>query len=207
MIGRRAVVAALVAFVASPVLAQNTNLQAGNSSSSPAPEHTHHQATLAVGSLSLLASRLAVTRARGAQVKQFAEFEVAEQETIADVLLTLDGKQQVEGKLRQPSDAEATQNLDAAGRDAFEKLRSVQAGPAFDQAYLKLEMDGHEQLLQAQNNYLAVGTDLGRVNLAKMAKGQIREHIQLLANLDRDATVTGSIAPRTTGQAPAALRK
>jgi putative membrane protein len=224
MIDRRIFGATLGAFVISPAFGQTqgqptttdlqrgsgktttNDLQAGQTSSASA-DQTHHKSTLAAGSLSLLASRLAVSRARSAPVKQFAEFEVAEQEAVADVLLTLDGKLPVDGKIRIPSDADAERNLSDADRDALNNLRSAQTGATFDQAYLKMQMSGHEQLLQTQNNYLAVGTDPGRVNVAKLAKSQIRDHIQLLANLERDNIVTGSTSPRTTGQAPAALKR
>jgi putative membrane protein len=212
MITRRIAVSAIGALAISPAFAQ-TQTPAGaanppaanNTQPSTPPEPTHQKLTLMVGSLSLLASRLAVSRSRSAPIKQFAEFEVAEQETVADVLQSLDGKQPVDGKIRIPSDADAQRNLDDISRDALEKLRS--AGAGFDQAYLKLQMDGHEQLLQAQNNYLAIGTDAARINVAKLAKSQIRDHIQLLTNLDRDNIVTGSTNARTTGQAPSALKR
>jgi len=49
-------------------------------------ETTHAKDTGMVGSLSLLQSRLAVEKASDAKVKQFATWEVAEQETIGDIL-------------------------------------------------------------------------------------------------------------------------
>jgi putative membrane protein len=212
MIDRRSLVAAFgsaAIFVPGMAYAQsvpvNPNI-AANPAPVDVPEPEHQTKTVAAGSLSLLASRLAVSRTRDAPLKQFAELEVAEQETMADVLLSLAGNLSTDGKVRVVSDADAQKNLDQAGRDALQKLRDT-SGTAFDQAYLRLQIDGHEQLLQIQNNYLAVGTDAARLNVAKLAKGQIREHILLLASLDRDATVTGSVTPRTTVNPPAAMRR
>jgi putative membrane protein len=62
---------------------------------SPAPralsgaQRKHINDTMAVGSLSLMLSRIARPKASGALLKQFVEFEIAEQETIADVLKTM----------------------------------------------------------------------------------------------------------------------
>ncbi len=49
-------------------------------------EARHAADTLAAGSASLAASRVALNKATDPHVKQFARMEVAEQETIADVL-------------------------------------------------------------------------------------------------------------------------
>ena len=49
-------------------------------------EMKHTQETKKVGALSLATSRVAVTTAADGKVKYFAQLEVAEQETIADIL-------------------------------------------------------------------------------------------------------------------------
>jgi len=46
----------------------------------------HINDTMAVGSLSLLLSRIALPKANNPLLTQFIEFEIAEQETVADVL-------------------------------------------------------------------------------------------------------------------------
>ncbi|RYE72887.1 MAG: hypothetical protein EOO81_02195, partial [Oxalobacteraceae bacterium] len=52
-------------------------------------EMTHAEQTGMVGSLSLLQSRMAATMASDEKVKMFATWEVAEQETVGDVLKTM----------------------------------------------------------------------------------------------------------------------
>jgi predicted outer membrane protein len=52
-------------------------------------EKKHILETLQVGTMSLEASRIAVNRAKEPMVKQFANFEVAEQETIGEILKPL----------------------------------------------------------------------------------------------------------------------
>src|SRR5271170_1658613 len=55
----------------------------------PEAEKKHILDTLQIGTMSLEASRLAVSRAKEANVKQFANFEVAEQETAGGILKPL----------------------------------------------------------------------------------------------------------------------
>src|SRR5580658_6593349 len=54
--------------------------------SAPDAHQKHIKDTMTVGSLSLMLSRIAQTKANHPLVKQFVEFEIAEQETVADVL-------------------------------------------------------------------------------------------------------------------------
>ena len=64
--------------------------------------------TMAVGSMSLVASRVALSKVQDEDVKQFATFEVAEQETIADVLTSM----------MDPSKATGTRAVNSAKRDS-----------------------------------------------------------------------------------------
>src|SRR3954447_20960729 len=74
-----------------PILAQSRGPSPG-AADQPGPAETKHmQETMRVGALALATSRIAVQKAQNPAVKQFAQFEVAEQETVAEVLKSMQG--------------------------------------------------------------------------------------------------------------------
>jgi putative membrane protein len=146
-------------------------------------EMTHLQDTQKVGSLSLASSRLAVSTASNEDVKQFAEFEVAEQETVADVLMSVQmAADDAEGALKVPTDEEVEAMLDEEGTAKLEELRGM-TGADFDSAYVTAQLEGHNMLLDIQETYLEVGQNREHLNIAKLARATIREHITHLEAL------------------------
>lgn len=146
-------------------------------------EMTHATETGKVGSLSLLQSRLAVATATDPKVKQFAEWEVAEQETVGDILKSMKmAMDKAQGALMPPTDEEA---MTMAGPDAQAKLDEMKAmsGADFDKAYVTANLDGHKKLLEIQETYLTVGTNREHLSVAKLARGQVKEHIDHLEEL------------------------
>jgi putative membrane protein len=142
--------------------------------------------TLAAGSASLAASRIALKKAADDDVKEFAQFEVAEQETIADVLKAMrDQGTPATGQVKPPSEAEVTGQLDAKGKAMVESLQSVK-GKEFDRAYIRGQIEGHHALLKIQEAYLSSGKDREALAVAKLARGQIREHLTLLGDIEDD---------------------
>jgi putative membrane protein len=131
-------------------------------------EKKHILETLQVGTMSLEASRLAVAHAKEAMVKQFANFEVAEQETIGQIL-----KPMVPG-------APPTDPMQA---DLMKKLEA--AGGNFDRDYTQAEIEGHNKLLQIQEAYISVGKVQSQVDIAKLARGMIKEHLALLGDIEK----------------------
>jgi predicted outer membrane protein len=95
-------------------------------------EKKHADITKAVGSLSLATSRLAVEMSSAYMVKMFAKFEVAEQETIADILKSME-MEKAEGALKVPTDAEVEAMLDPTGKEALVMLKGLN-GAGFDMA-------------------------------------------------------------------------
>lgn len=190
---RRLILTSIASFAAAPTLlapalAQNPPAPApapagGRMLFSPARQ-THIRDTLAAGSLSLLISRIAEPKVRTPMLKQFAGFEIAEQETIASILKAIQNGEAPNGAVAAPSDAEAMQNLDPAGRAAVEKLRQMNASVAFDREYMRAEIDGHNRLLEIQQAYLRAPDDLDETNVAKLAQGMIKEHLALLGNME-----------------------
>jgi len=73
--------------------------------------------------------------------------------------------------------------LDTKGREMIQKLQQVSEAD-FDKTYLAGQMDGHRDLLQVQERYLASNPqNINHVNVVKLARGQIKEHIALLTNI------------------------
>jgi predicted outer membrane protein len=145
-------------------------------------ETDHMQRTMMVGSLALLTSRVAEKKAQNAAVKQFAQFEIAEQETVAEVLKSMQSGSQAATTGQKPSDSEAESHLDAEGRQMLQKLQQA-SGADFDKQYVQGQIDGHKKLLDAQEDYIKAGKNREHVNTAKLARGHIKEHITMLQNM------------------------
>lgn len=182
--------AAPLAMFAARAIAQETAPVPATKPSDPAmpvmgeAEMTHAKQTGMVGSLSLLQSRLAVQKASDAKVKMFAEFEVAEQETVGDILKSMkeDAPDEAEGALQPPTDDEAMAMVDAAGKAKLEELEAL-SGADFDKAYVTANLEGHQKLLVIQEDYLKVGTVREHLSVAKLARGMVKEHISHLEEL------------------------
>lgn len=194
---RRLVLTGFAALAVSPALAQTTP-PATDAPVAPAPamkmavpmtmsdaSTAHTKGTMMVGSLSLLTSRIAAPKVKFALLKQFVGFEIAEQETIASILKArmMPGAPP-SGDVNPPTDAELMGNLDAKGKAAVEKLREMKPGVPFEREYVKAQIEGHKMLLDLQEAYLKTPDDLDETNVAKLAKGQIKEHLTLLSDIE-----------------------
>lgn len=196
---RRLVLAGMAAFAASPALAQSTTAPATDAPATLAPAPamkmaapmnvsdaaaTHMKRTMAVGSLSLATSRVAAPKVKLTMLKQFVEFETLEQETIASILkaMMMPGAPP-SGQVPVPTDAELMGNLDPEGKAMVEKMREMKAGEAFERDYVKAQIAAHKELLAIQEAYLKAPDNLDETNVAKLAKGQITEHLVLLSDI------------------------
>ena len=157
---------------ASPALAQATSGAAPAATPEDSPmgeaERAHIRDTLQVGAMSLALSRIAVDKVTEPKLKEFANFEIAEQETIGEILKPMAGG----AAQTDPMQAEMVKKLD-------------QAGGKINVDYVAAEIDGHNKLLQIQNTYLAAGKSQPQINVAKLARGMIKEHLQLLADVQK----------------------
>jgi putative membrane protein len=73
--------------------------------------------------------------------------------------------------------------LDAKSREMIQKLEQA-SNAEFDKAYLAGQVEGHRDLLQVQERYLSSNPqNINHVNVVKLARGQIKEHIALLNNI------------------------
>lgn len=125
--------------------------------------------TLELGAISLETSRLAKERAREPWVKKFAEYEVAEQETVGELLRAMGAK------LSQ----EARENRQQIRQD----LRAASAGREFEDIYLEVQAKGHDELLRVQEDYIRTGRDADHLVLTKLLRGQIKEHIDMIRTI------------------------
>jgi putative membrane protein len=112
-------------------------------------------------------------------VKQFAKFEADEQKGLAEVLRSM---MEPTGAASPP--AGAPPQPDQKHAAMIQKLQQAKAGDAFDKDYVQGQLDGHRELLQIQERFIQ-GRPQNReaMNIAKLAAGHIREHIQVLEDL------------------------
>lgn len=184
---RRFLLASIASLSAGSVVAQTMTPPAPAPSAGADASEKHLRDTKAVGSLSLLLSRAALPKVTHPLLKQFAQFEIAEQETVADVLKAMQMNAAPKGTVQAPSDAELMQNLDDAGKASVEKLRAERSGAQYDRDYVRYQVEGHRKLLDIQEVYLKTPDNLDQTNIAKLARGMIKEHLTLLADLDKAA--------------------
>jgi putative membrane protein len=201
---RRIVLAALAAVAAGPAIAQTsgaastaggtTTGSARSGSSMSQADMQHLQQTMMLGMVALETSKVALEKARNEDLKQFAKFETDEQTTLSEVMRSImdPSATAAAGAVNPgPSTSAAaptggmTMQMDAKGREMVQKLNQA-SGSEFDREYLQGQMQGHRDLLQVQERYLQSNPqDREHMNVAKMARGMIREHIALLEDIQK----------------------
>lgn len=116
-------------------------------------------------------SDLAPSRAQHDIVKAFAHFEAAEQRSILQAMQLAD--------LPVPS----TVPMPAEKTQIFQQLQALQ-GPEFDRMYLRTQLQGHQELLQAHQGLLAAGSKDEKV-ISTLAVTSIQQHIAMLQGLQQ----------------------
>jgi putative membrane protein len=157
-----------------------TNASPGAQGQMGQAEQQWMQQTMMVGSVALQTSEIALQKAQDEDVKQFAQFERDEQTTIAEVLRSM----MEPAGTASPQGAAAQPQLDQKHAEMVQKLQQAKAGEAFDKEYVKGQIDGPQELLQIQERFLQ-GRPQSReaMNVAKLARGHIKEHIAMLKDL------------------------
>jgi putative membrane protein len=157
-------------------------------------EMQHMQQTMQLGMVALETSRIAMQKVQNEDLKKFANFEVQEQTTLSEVLHSMmepaaaaaTGAGRAQQNTNVPADAASNLQMDAASRDMIQKLQNQQAGTEFDRDYLEGQLKGHRDLLQVQERYLQSNPqDREHMNVTKMARGHIREHVAILEDMQR----------------------
>ena len=173
-----------------------TPMRQGQNNSAPAQmgqqqsqaDMQYIQQTLAAGTVSLQQSNFALAKAQNPRVKEFANFEVAEQNTLADIMHSFSDPASTASTSSGAKQAASTApELPAADAAVMEKLSKAQPGAAFDKDYVAAQIQGHQKLLAVQETYLkAAGGNREAVNIAKLASGQIKEHLTLLQDMQKE---------------------
>jgi predicted outer membrane protein len=205
MILRWTVLAAVAAVAATAAFAQTPADKTPGTPASPDQEYVRQ--SLAASSLSLAISRIAAQKAHVDDLKEFARLEESEQETLVDILTSLPAQNASlkNGTVRRPGDAELEQKLDQRGRQVLERLRAEAASAEFDRDYMGALATGHLELLRIQETYLDSGqNNANLVNVAKLTRGIIKEHLRLLADVESELEAASSA---TTGAAPGKNRE
>ena len=136
----------------------------------PLDATAYAEQTLQVGTLAKITSQVALSRSKNPFVRRFAVSEIAEQTAVAQSLTS---------NFNPPPAA-----LTAAQQQIIASLQGL-SGPAFDEAYVKAQIQGHEQLLVFQQEFLAGDTDPAAdfVHVALIATAFIQTHLALLQGL------------------------
>jgi predicted outer membrane protein len=200
---RRIVLAGLAAAITAPALAQTSGSpstrQPGAAAGSTGgasgasrmggqqmtqADMQHMQQTMQLGMVALETSRIAQQKAQNADLKRFATFEVQEQTTLSEVLHSMMEPTATSATGAASATSAPAMQMDAQSREMIQRLQNTQAGEAFDRQYLQGQMEGHSGLLQVQTQYLQSNPqNREHVNVAKMARGMITEHIALLEEI------------------------
>jgi putative membrane protein len=126
---------------------------------------------LAIGSVALETSKAAQPKVTGAWVKKFTTYEIAEQNTIAEILKSMGA---------------APPKMTEKQLAMIAKTKDGKAGADFDRSYVADQIEGHKDLLKIQDTYIGKGKDAGTIGLAKLARAQIEEHIDILETMEKD---------------------
>jgi len=119
--------------------------------------------------ISLATSRIAKDKATQANTKEFAGFEFEEAVAVLTVLKNLE----------TPTPA-----IEPKQQETLDKIETTPPGADFDKAYIKAQLENHEELYELADNYLnnsdADTTDpaeqQGR-NLATLSRAVFKEHV------------------------------
>lgn len=176
--------AALVA-VPAMAMAQRHGGMANGPAAMPMPDvsgtRTNQQFTMGVigpAMLSLATSQIAVDRARKADAREFAGFELTEAIAVTTVLKQL-------GTPVPPMDAKAQATL--------AKIRSAAPGAAFDRAYIDAQYENHVFLRDLATAYLGNSppnpSDMAEMHgrhLATLALATFKEHTMITQRISRE---------------------
>jgi predicted outer membrane protein len=145
------------------------------------------QQMLALGTVSLQQANFALSKAQNPRVKQFAEFEIGEQNNLTDVLHSFaDPAATASTSAGAQASASTAPELSQEDSAAMERLSKAQPGAALDREYVALQIQGHQKLLKLQESYLQSSGNREMISIAKLARGQINEHIAMLQDIQKE---------------------
>jgi putative membrane protein len=143
-------------------------LQSFTAIASPESELEFRKKLGQLGTLSLMTSQLALTKASNKNVKLFATFEAEEQKAVSAVLKEM---------------ATPVLPMDAKGTAVLNKLKAS-SGAAFDKAFMSAQVDTHVQLKSLVGGFVtasqgATGAEMHTRHIATVALATIKEHVEV----------------------------
>jgi len=167
---RRTALGALAGAATIPFLARGAWAQTASMPSDPMQLRAMG---LAGSAFAMQTSEMALQQATRPDVRQFAQFEAAEQRALMEAM-------RVGGV-----DVPAQVTMDARKSQMLQQLRAAQ-GPAFDRAYIEGQVMGHQELLQIhQTMARSAPTPVERA-LSTLAVASIQQHLVMLQGLQND---------------------
>jgi len=144
------------------------------SSTAPLETRTYVTQAAAADQFEIESSKLALTQSKNADIHKFAQMMIHDHTASTDKLKAVLKKE----KADEPAAA-----LDAGHQAQLDSLKS-QAGESFDAAYIKAQLQGHQDALSLHQSYAASGADKGlkafAANTAKVVQMHL-SHVQALA--------------------------
>jgi predicted outer membrane protein len=150
---------------------------------------------MAIGALTLLASRIALPELKIPKLLAFANFEVAEQEASWSILTSLARSDTLTDTADAPTDSELEHRLVPLARNILDDLRRTEGGTAFARQYFLLQVNAHQQQLRVQEDYLRLGKNAHYIPVVKLMDLKVREHLQLLDDIKTDTDYGKGTAP------------
>ena len=184
---RRTILMGAAALVAVPAMAaeERHGGMKNDPAAMPMPDvsgtRTHKQFSMGVmgpAQLSLATSQIAVDRARKADAREFAGFELIEAIAVTTVLKEL-------GTPVPP--------MDAKSKAILEEIRAAAAGAAFDRAYIDAQYENHVFLRDLATAYLGTKpqdpnemAEMQGRHLATLALATFKEHVLITQRIARE---------------------
>jgi putative membrane protein len=154
---------------------QSFNAEAAVAPGQPmaANEKEFRMGVIGPAELSLATSQIAVGKATNKNAKEFAGFELGEAIAVTGVLKDL---------------ATPVPPMDAKAKATLEKIKSTPAGPEFDKAYIKAQLENHEFLRDLAQNYINKGKLAGAAenqgrHLATLSLAVFKEHVAITSRI------------------------
>jgi predicted outer membrane protein len=173
-----------------------TPARQGQASSAPAAmgqqqsqaDRQYIQQALALSTVSLQQSNFALSKAQNPRLKQFAEFEIGEQNLLTDIMHSFaDPNATASTTAGAQAAASTAPELPQKDSQAMERLSKAQPGAAFDHDYVALQIQGHQELLKLQETYLQQSSgNRETTNLARLSRNQIQEHLTMLQDIQKE---------------------
>ena len=145
-------------------------------------DRQHINDTLAAGTVALQTSNFALSKAQNPRLKRFAEFEIGEQNTLADVLHSL--SEPTSTASTGAAQAASTAPVLSQQASAMMERKCPVRSPARRSIRINAagQIQGHQELLAIQEHYLkSAPPNRELVAIARLAQNTIQEHLYAAA--------------------------